>query len=96
MLLVVDSEQKLLGIINDGDIRRVLLQSEALKTPLFKIMNSHPKTFKTGVSMNHWGRFFFDTIKGELFSCFTFGNMIEYWQERGGAVARNPTNKSLE
>ena len=52
VLLVVDSEQKLLGIITDGDIRRVLLQSEALKTPLFKIMNSHPKTFKTGVSIS--------------------------------------------
>ena len=60
VLLVTDSEKRLLGIITDGDIRRVLLQGEALKTPLAQVMNANPKTFKTGVSI--------DTVKKLMLS----------------------------
>lgn len=55
VLLVTDGEKRLLGIITDGDIRRVLLRGGALETPLSKVMNPGPKTFKTGVPI--------DTIK---------------------------------
>jgi dTDP-glucose pyrophosphorylase/CBS domain-containing protein len=52
VLLVIDSERHLLGIITDGDIRRVLLHGEALEIPLLKVMNPEPKTFKTGTSID--------------------------------------------
>jgi dTDP-glucose pyrophosphorylase len=46
--LVVDKEQKLLGTITDGDIRRVLLEGQSLDEPVSKIIarkfkSSYPK-----------------------------------------------------
>ncbi len=41
--LVVDCEQKLLGIITDGDVRRGILNGIALDAPVTKVMNSTPK-----------------------------------------------------
>ncbi len=37
--LVVDQEQRLLGTLTDGDIRRGLLNGETLETPVEKLMN---------------------------------------------------------
>lgn len=42
--LVVSSEDKLLGVITDGDIRRGLLDGMDLAEPVTKVMNTSPKT----------------------------------------------------
>lgn len=43
-LLVVNKEQKLLGVVSDGDIRRSLLMGHSTKSELKDIMNSSPET----------------------------------------------------
>jgi dTDP-glucose pyrophosphorylase len=42
--LVVDSEQRLLGTVTDGDVRRSLLRGVSLQAPVSEIMNSRPVT----------------------------------------------------
>lgn len=42
VLLVINSEQKLLGTITDGDIRRALLKHLTLDAPLYKVMHEKP------------------------------------------------------
>jgi arabinose-5-phosphate isomerase len=42
--LVVDAESRLLGLVSDGDIRRLLLHDdEALKQPVDAVMNRSPR-----------------------------------------------------
>lgn len=43
IILVVDSEYNLEGVISDGDVRRALLDDISLKIPVTKIMNLNPK-----------------------------------------------------
>jgi dTDP-glucose pyrophosphorylase len=40
---VVDEDQKLLGALTDGDIRRALLKGATLETSVMQVMNSNPK-----------------------------------------------------
>lgn len=40
--LVVDSENKLLGMVTDGDVRRCILKNMKLEDPVHKIMNPKP------------------------------------------------------
>ena len=42
--LVVDSSDKLLGTLTDGDVRRALLKHMPLETPVSQVMNAQPKT----------------------------------------------------
>jgi len=42
--LVVDANDKLLGTLTDGDVRRALLKHLPLETPVNQIMNARPKT----------------------------------------------------
>lgn len=42
--LVVDANDKLLGTLTDGDVRRALLKHLPLATPVAQVMNTHPKT----------------------------------------------------
>ncbi len=42
--LVVDANDKLLGTLTDGDVRRALLKHLPLETPVTQVMNSQPKT----------------------------------------------------
>jgi len=42
--LVVDSSDKLLGTLTDGDVRRALLKHMPLETPVSQVMNTQPKT----------------------------------------------------
>tara|TARA_R100000789_G_scaffold11804_1_gene15740 strand:+ start:3719 stop:4774 length:1056 start_codon:yes stop_codon:yes gene_type:complete len=42
--LVVDSSDKLLGTLTDGDVRRALLKHMPLETPVSQVMNGQPKT----------------------------------------------------
>lgn len=44
ILLVVDEQDVLLGVITDGNIRRHLLKHGSLDAPVCEIMNSNPKT----------------------------------------------------
>lgn len=46
--LIVDSEDRLIGTITDGDIRRGLLQGLSMNTPATAVMNSTPKTVPAG------------------------------------------------
>src|SRR5689334_7639186 len=40
--LIIDQEQRLLGIVTDGDIRRCILQNVSLQNPVHTIMNNKP------------------------------------------------------
>src|SRR5690554_4656846 len=42
--LVVDANDKLLGTLTDGDVRRALLKHLPLETPVVQVMNAQPKT----------------------------------------------------
>jgi dTDP-glucose pyrophosphorylase len=44
IVLVVDDEQKLLGTLTDGDVRRALIQHLSLDTCVNMVMNTSPKT----------------------------------------------------
>ncbi|MBD9355072.1 nucleotidyltransferase family protein [Methylomonas albis] len=41
--LVVDDQEKLLGVVTDGDIRRALIRGLSLDRPVFEVMNKRPK-----------------------------------------------------
>ncbi len=50
VLFIVDEEQKLMGSITDGDIRRWLIKTGDLKAEIFHLMNKNPKyVFRTDV-----------------------------------------------
>ena len=60
--LVVDSKQRLLGVITDGDIRRGILRGVGLEAPASEIMNASPKIAGEGENskalrdrMTHFG-----------------------------------------
>jgi len=42
--LVVDDDQRLLGTVTDGDIRRASLRGEGMSTPVEDVMNANPVT----------------------------------------------------
>ena len=42
--LIVDENEKLLGTLTDGDVRRALLKHLPLDTPVTNVMNTQPKT----------------------------------------------------
>jgi dTDP-glucose pyrophosphorylase len=44
LLIVVEEDRKLLGVLADGDIRRAFLKNTPLTTTISKIMNREPKT----------------------------------------------------
>lgn len=48
MGVVTDKDDKLIGIVTDGDIRRRLLQGVTLETEIASIVNYHPLTEKYG------------------------------------------------
>jgi len=52
VLLVADENQRLLGIITDGDIRRVILRKADLKVTLSEVMCSTPTTVPVGTPLD--------------------------------------------
>jgi dTDP-glucose pyrophosphorylase len=48
--LVVDNNNKLLGIVTDGDIRRALLRHQEMNSPIDTVMNKSPSVAKKGLS----------------------------------------------
>ena len=53
VVLVVDEQQHLLGVITDGDIRRALLQNLGLEVPLCEVMNNKPITAALGTNKDN-------------------------------------------
>lgn len=50
LVIVVDQEQRLLGVVSDGDIRRAILNNISLNSPVTEVMNPHPVYVKKGSS----------------------------------------------
>lgn len=48
VVFVVDTEEKLLGIFTDGDMRRFILKNGDLSIPVREVMNSRPVVFREG------------------------------------------------
>ena len=48
--LIVDNHKRLLGIVNDSDIRRGLLRGETLDNPVENVMQRNFRWVKTGTS----------------------------------------------
>lgn len=46
--LVVDEQDRLLGTVTDGDVRRAILKGLALSEPVEQVMNRNPMTVKVG------------------------------------------------
>jgi len=55
---VVDKNRKLLGVITDGDIRRVILAGKTLDLPIEEVMNRDPM-----VSYSDWSN---ETLKEQI------------------------------
>ena len=53
MAVVVDAENKLLGTLTDGDVRRCLLAGGGLDTVVVRVMNPSPMTAQEGVSSGY-------------------------------------------
>ncbi len=51
-VLIVDEDDRLCGILTDGDIRRAFLSGAKLATPVSAVMTRHPITIKNGLSKN--------------------------------------------
>ncbi|MEZ8943704.1 nucleotidyltransferase family protein [Vibrio sp. 10N.247.311.12] len=48
--LVVDDDNRLLGVVTDGDVRRGLLMGKGLDSPVLEVMNSNPITAEASSS----------------------------------------------
>jgi dTDP-glucose pyrophosphorylase len=48
--LIVDREERLLGVVTDGDVRRAILQDVPLSSSVSLVMNSSPVTMRQGVA----------------------------------------------
>jgi dTDP-glucose pyrophosphorylase len=48
ILLVTDENDRLMGTVTDGDVRRALLEGVDLRTPVARIMNPYPRVLPVG------------------------------------------------
>jgi dTDP-glucose pyrophosphorylase len=55
--LVVDNQQRLLGTVTDGDIRRGILRNVSLEDPVKKVMNPNPVVLKVNDSKSKYKTF---------------------------------------
>jgi dTDP-glucose pyrophosphorylase len=55
--LVVDDQQRLLGTVTDGDIRRGILRNVSLEDPVEKVMNTNPVVLKVSDSKSKYKTF---------------------------------------
>tara|TARA_Y100000310_G_scaffold345402_1_gene464558 strand:- start:67362 stop:68756 length:1395 start_codon:yes stop_codon:yes gene_type:complete len=60
--LIVDDDQKLLGLITDGDIRRAIIQGHSVDIPINIIMNRNPISIRTNYNLETINRL----IEGKL------------------------------
>ncbi|QGM31025.1 CBS domain-containing protein [Bacillus sp. N3536] len=52
--VVVDENQRLLGTVTDGDIRRGILRGEGLEVEIHHVMNKNPLTVSSGKSRSYY------------------------------------------
>lgn len=52
LLLVVDDDQRLIGTVTDGDVRRALLRGKGLDIKISEVMCAHPCVSKVGTPTN--------------------------------------------
>ena len=50
LALVVDEDNRLCGVVTDGDIRRALIKHQSMSTSIDKVMNANPLVTKQGKS----------------------------------------------
>ncbi len=50
MAVVVDREDKLVGMVTDGDVRRALLRGLHMDAPVVQVMNAQPRSLPIGAS----------------------------------------------
>lgn len=63
LVMLVDENNKLVGIATDGDIRRAILEGCPLESPIADIMNANPVTIKVGYRTSQALRLFSERIK---------------------------------
>ena len=52
IVLIVDADMHLMGIMTDGDMRRVILSHQPLTTPVQSVMNAKPRTANINSDVN--------------------------------------------
>lgn len=50
MAMVVDEEDKLIGMVTDGDVRRALLRGLGMEASVIQVMNANPRSLPIGAS----------------------------------------------
>jgi len=60
LLLVIDADQRLIGTVTDGDVRRALLRNRGLDIKIAEVMCAHPCTVKEGTSTDKIRRLMLD------------------------------------
>ena len=53
--LVTDPDDRLLGIVTDGDVRKALLRGASLEAPIGEHMNATPRTGRAGLARTEAG-----------------------------------------
>lgn len=78
-LIIIDSKKKVIGLINDGDIRRGLIKGYSVKDQIFKVMNKNPYTIHydkiTNINYNFFNKKKIDILpvlkKGRIYDVLT-------------------------
>jgi len=60
LLLVIDADQRLIGTVTDGDVRRALLRNRGLDIKIAEVMCAHPCTVTEGTSTDKIRRLMLD------------------------------------
>ena len=78
-LIIIDSKKKILGLVNDGDIRRALISGFSIKDKIYRVMNKNPYVVKykkiKDISLNFFKEKNIDILPvvkdGKIFDVFT-------------------------
>lgn len=78
-LIIIDSKKKVIGLINDGDIRRGLIKGYCAKDQIYKVMNKNPYTINydkiTDINYNFFNKKKIDILpvlkKGRIYDVLT-------------------------
>ena len=52
LLIIIDEKKKFYGVLNDGDLRRAILNGNSLNQKIKSIVNKHPLTISDQVPEN--------------------------------------------
>lgn len=89
-LFVVDGQQKLLGVISDGDLRRYIFEHGSVEGNIDACTNTHPITFSTDHSMNEAATIMLEHRIGVLPIIGTDGRIISQilWDDAFASAPR--------